>query len=105
MRPGDKVLCINDKNWYKIPVRGICEGLIYTLTEVFECKCGNIYVRLAEVYDFMDMWCPSCNTMEFTTGYYHIERFRKIDQEENSEKETIAEGANEKVVSMVIFPN
>ena len=45
MKPGDKVLCINDKNWYKIPVRGICEGLTYEIDEVFKCRCGNIYVR------------------------------------------------------------
>ena len=105
MQPGDKVLCINDKNWYKIPVRGICEGLIYTLAEVFECRCGNIYVRLVEVSNFLDMWCPRCNTTEFTRMYYHIERFRKIEEEENSKKETLKEGAGKKVSSKAIFPN
>ena len=105
MQPGDKVLCINDKNWYDIPVRGICEGLVYTLTEVFKCKCGNIYVRLSEVPDFLNMWCPGCNTTEFTRMYFHIERFKKIDEEENSQKETIEEGAEKKVSSIVIYPN
>lgn len=105
MQPGDKVLCINDKNWYKIPVRGICEGLVYTIDEVFICRCGNIYVRLVEVNGLLDMWCPKCNTMEFTRMYFHIERFRKIDEAENSQKETIEEGAGQKVASFLIFPN
>ena len=90
MEPGDKVVCINDKNWYQIPVRCICEGLIYTLTEIFTCKCGNVYVRLAEVDKYMDMWCPKCDKMEFTKMYFHIERFRKLEhgQAENTEKES-----------------
>lgn len=91
MKPGDKVVCVNDKNWYRIPVRGICEGLTYTIDEVFECRCGNVYVRLSEVRDFRDMWCPGCNTMEYTRGYYHIERFRKIEEEEMTEKEDVKE--------------
>ena len=99
MQPGDKVLCINDKNWYKIPVRGICEGLIYTLSEVFECRCGNIYVRLSEVPGFLNMWCPACNSTEFSRMYFHIERFKKIEEAENSQKETIEEGADKKVPS------
>jgi hypothetical protein len=105
MISGDKVLCINDKNWYEIPVRGICEGLIYTLSEVFECRCGNIYVRLSEVPDYLNMWCPTCNTTEFTRMYFHIERFRKIDEEENSQKDTIEESAGKKVASRAISPN
>lgn len=105
MISGDKVLCINDKNWYEIPVRGICEGLIYTLSEVFECRCGNIYVRLSEVPDYLNMWCPKCNSTEFTRMYFHIERFRKIDEEENSQKETIEENAKRMVSSWVISPN
>ena len=105
MKPGDKVICINDKNWYDIPVRCICEGLVYKLTEVFTCKCGNIYVRLAEVDKYMDMWCPKCNITEFTRMYFHIERFRKIDHSENSEKETDSEVFKEKVISFLIHPN
>ena len=99
MKVGDKVLCINDKNWYKIPVRGICEGLIYKLTEVFECKCGNIYVRMAEVTWNLEMWCPGCNTMEFTRIFYHIERFRKIEEGEMTDKESVKEEIKEKVAS------
>ena len=105
MIPGDKVLCINDKNWYDIPVRGICEGLVYTLTEVFKCKCGNIYVRLAEVKDFLEMWCPGCNAKEFTRMYFHIERFRKLDQEENVVKEIKEDKVKEKTTSLIIYPN
>ena len=105
MIPGDKVLCINDKNWYDIPVRGICEGLVYTLTEVFKCKCGNIYVRLAEVGNFLEMWCPGCNTKEFTRMYFHIERFRKLDQEECGVKEKKEDEVKEKTTSLIIYPN
>jgi len=105
MRPGDKVLCINDKNWYKIPVRGICEGLVYTLTEVFKCKCGNIYVRLSEVPGFLNMWCPGCNTTEFTRMYFHQERFRKLDQEECVVKEKKEDEVKEKTTSLIIYPN
>jgi hypothetical protein len=101
MKPGDKVLCINDKNWYKIPVRGICEGLTYEIDEVFKCRCGNIYVRLSEVCDFREMWCPGCNTMEFARGYYHIERFRKIEEgeEEMTEKVTEKKKVKETIAS------
>jgi phage FluMu protein Com len=87
MKPGDKVVCVNDKNLYHIPVRGICEDLIYTLTEVFQCKCGNVYVRLAEVDRYFDIWCPKCNTFTYTKMFYHIERFRPLEFNENSEKE------------------
>jgi len=38
MKAGDKVVCINDNNLYHIPVRSICKGIIYTLTEVFTCR-------------------------------------------------------------------
>jgi len=99
MNPGDKVLCINDKNWYKIPVRGICEGLIYTLSEVFECRCGNIYVRLTEVPGFLNMWCPACNSTEFTRMYFHIDRFRKIEEAEETEKETKKDIVKEETTS------
>jgi|GEM_PF-2620745 hypothetical protein len=87
MKAGDKVLCINDNNLYHIPVRCICEGLIYTLAEVFTCKCGNVYVRLEEVYKDFNMWCPKCNTFQYTKMFFHIERFRLLDQGENTEKE------------------
>ncbi len=87
MRQGDKIICINDKNLYHIPVRNICEGIIYTLTEVFQCKCGNVYVRLAEVDKYLDMWCPKCDTMKYTKMFFHIERFRLPDQCENTTME------------------
>jgi hypothetical protein len=58
MKAGDKVVCVNDNNLYHIPVRSICEAIIYTLTEVFTCKCGNVYVRLAEVNKKLNMWFP-----------------------------------------------
>lgn len=96
MKPGDKVLCVNDKNWYRIPVRGICEGLIYTLTGVFTCSCGNIYVRLAEANTYLNMWCPGCNVMEYTKMYFHIERFRKIEEGEITGEETEKETEKEK---------
>lgn len=87
MKSGDKVICINDNNLYAIPVRSICEGIIYTLSEVFTCKCGNIYVRLVEVNKAFRMWCPKCNTFENTIMYFHIERFRPLEHAENQEIE------------------
>jgi phage FluMu protein Com len=90
MKAGDKVICINDKNLYHIPVRSICAGIIYTLTEVYTCKCGKVYVRLAEVNRKLTMWCPKCNVFEYTTMYFHIERFRPLEQSEDTEKEGIS---------------
>lgn len=90
MKVGDKVVCIDDNNLYHIPVRSICEGIIYTLTEIFTCKCGNVYVRLKEVNKNMNMWCPKCNIFEDTTMYFHIERFRPLEENENYEKEKIS---------------
>ena len=90
MKPGDKVICINDKNWHEIPVRCICAGLIYTVKEVFTCSCGNVYLRLIEVDKYFNMWCPGCNTYQNTKMFFHIERFRKLDEntEKNKEKES-----------------
>ena len=90
MRIGDKVVCINDNNLYRIPVKSICEGIIYTLSHVFVCACGNVYVRLAEVNIEFSMWCPDCNVVEDTTMYFHVERFRRLDEISQSQKETIA---------------
>jgi hypothetical protein len=87
MKPGDKVICVDDRNWYSIPVRCICAGLIYTLTEVFQCKCGNIYVRLAEVDKPFHMWCAKCDVTTYTTMFFHIERFRPLEEEEYSERQ------------------
>jgi len=87
MKSGDKVICINDNNLYYIPVRSICAGLIYSLIEVFQCKCGNMYVRLAEVDKFYRMWCPKCDVFSYTRMYFHIERFRLLDKDENAEVE------------------
>lgn len=90
MKAGDKVVCVNDNNLYHIPVRSICEGIIYTLTEVFICKCGNVYVRLKEVNKVFNMWCPKCNIFEDQIMYFHIERFRPLEQAENVEIEHIS---------------
>jgi hypothetical protein len=89
MKTGDKVICINDRNLYRIPVRSICKGIIYTLSEVFTCKCGNVYVRLSEVNKNYKMWCPKCDIHEHTIMYFHIERFRPVDQVEYTEVEHI----------------
>jgi len=43
-------------------------------------------VRLKEVNKKLDMWCPKCGVFEYTTMYFHIERFRPLEQSENSEK-------------------
>ncbi len=90
MKVGDKVVCVNDNNLYQIPVRSICEGIIYTLTEVFTCKCGSIYVRLKEVNKELKMWCPKCDILEDQIMYFHIERFRPLEHTENTEKEHIS---------------
>jgi hypothetical protein len=87
MKAGDKVICINDNNLYHIPVRSICAGIIYTLTEIFTCKCGNVYVRLKEVNKKLNMWCPKCDVFEYTTMYFHIERFRPLEQSFNTKEE------------------
>ena len=87
MKAGDKVICINDNNLYRIPVYSICAGIIYTLSEVFTCSCGNVYVRLVEVDKNFKMWCPKCNTFQDCKMFFHIERFRLLDQDENTEKE------------------
>ena len=105
MKPGDKVICINDRNLYHIPVRCICAGIIYTLTEVFECKCGNIYVRLAEVDRHLSMWCPKCDEFNSTRMYFHIQRFRPLDQAENIETEEKTEKEFEKEIVKVPYPN
>ena len=84
MKSGDKVVCINDENLYHIPVRNICAGIIYTISDVFTCKCGNVYVRLAEVNKVFNMWCPKCKTYEDTIMYFHIERFRPLDEEKHT---------------------
>lgn len=89
MKPGDKAICVNDDNLYTIPVRSICKGLVYTIMEVFECKCGNVYIRLAEVNKKFNMWCPKCDTFEYCLMYFHIERFRLMEGNEAEEKETI----------------
>jgi len=86
MKTGDKVVCINDENLYRIPVRNICAGIIYTISDVFTCRCGNVYVRLAEVNKMFNMWCPSCNTFTDTIMYFHIDRFRLLDENEQSEE-------------------
>ena len=90
MNSGDKVICVNDKNWYEIPVRCICAGLVYTIKEVFTCTCGNTYVRLAEVDKYYDMWCPGCDITSYTKMFFHIERFRNLDEnaEKNKEEES-----------------
>ena len=87
MKPGDKVVCINDRNLYEIPVRSICEGIIYTLSEIFDCRCGNVYVRLVEVDKLFNMWCPKCDIINYTKMFFHIERFRLLDKVEEIEKE------------------
>jgi hypothetical protein len=87
MKPGDKVVCINDRNLYKIPVRSICEGIIYTLSEIFECRCGNVYVRLVEVDKLFNMWCPECDIISYSKMFFHIERFRLLDKVEEIEEE------------------
>ena len=87
MKAGDKVICVNDKNFYHIPVRGICEGIIYTVSEVFRCKCGNYYVRLAEVDKNCTMWCPKCDATTYTKAFYHIERFRILGHSGNLKQE------------------
>lgn len=86
MKPGDKVVCINDNNWYAVPVRSICAGLIYTVKDVFTCDCGNVYLHLMEVDKYHKMWCPGCDKTSFTKMFFHIERFRLIDQQENHEE-------------------
>jgi len=86
MRIGDKVVCIDDRNLYHIPVLSICEGIIYTLSDVFQCRCGNVYVRLNEVNKFYSMWCPQCDIFEHTIMYFHVERFRRLDEVVNSEE-------------------
>jgi hypothetical protein len=90
MKAGDKVVCVNDNNLYHIPVRSICEGIIYTLSEVFTCKCGNVYVRLSEVNKNFLMWCPKCDIFEECIMYFHIERFRPLEKAENTEKEHVS---------------
>lgn len=86
MKAGDKVICINDNNLYHIPVRCICAGIIYTLAEVFTCRCGNVYVRLVEVNKNYTMWCPECNSFNFCRMFFHIERFTLLEQEEDVEE-------------------
>lgn len=103
MKPGDKVICINDNNLYHIPVRCICKGIIYTIMEVFKCKCGNVYVRLEEVNKYYRMWCPGCDVYSNTIMFFHIERFRLLDQEENTGDETERKSEPQKVHS--INPN
>jgi len=90
MKAGEKVVCINDNNLYHIPVRSICEGIIYTLTEVFTCACGNVYVRLAEVNWEFNMWCPKCDASKSCTMYFHKERFRLLDHEEQAEERHVS---------------
>jgi hypothetical protein len=97
MKPGDRVICIDDRNWYAIPVRCICAGLIYTVKEVFTCRCGNVYVRLSEVDKYYNMWCAGCDVTEYTKMYFHIERFRLAGKEES--REEIEEKAE------ISFPN
>ena len=82
MKAGNKVVCINDNNLYNTHVRNICKGIIYTLTEVFTCNCGNIYVCLAEVNEEVFICCPKCDVFENTIMYYHIERFRPLNASE-----------------------
>lgn len=86
MKQGDKVICIDDNNWYPIPVKKICAGIIYTLSDVFTCRCGNVYVSLAEIRMNHNMWCPGCNTFSYGNMFYHIERFRPLEETENSGK-------------------
>jgi hypothetical protein len=88
MKPGDKVICIDDSNWYSIPVMGIHAGSIYTVKEVFNCKCGNVYVHLIELDIDFNMWCEKCNIFSYTRMFFHIERFQLLsDQAEDTEKE------------------
>lgn len=91
MKIGDKVVCVDDQNWYHIPVHSICADIIYTISDVFTCTCGNVYVRLAEVNKRSNMWCPKCDTFEDTIMYFHIERCRKFDQDEHSEEIEVGE--------------
>jgi hypothetical protein len=90
MKPGDKVICIDDSNWHPVAVIGICAGIIYTIDEIFTCKCGNVYVRLKEVDRYVYMWCAKCDRTTFARLYYYIERFRLLDQEENAEEEIMS---------------
>jgi len=90
MKPGDKVICIDDNKWHNVPVIGICAGIIYIIDEIFTCKCGNVYVRLVEVNKFANMWCAKCDRTTRTRLYYYIQRFRLLDQAENIEKEVIS---------------
>ena len=89
MRVGDKVICVDDRNYYHVPTRGICKGIIYTLSGIFTCVCGNIYVNLKEVNRRYNMWCAKCNVTESTPAYYHIERFRPLEESEDSKNEEI----------------
>ena len=86
MRIGDKVVCIDDSNLYRIPVKSICEGIVYTLSDVFQCRCGNVYVRLSEVNKFYTMWCPRCDVFETTIMYFHVQRFRRLDEMTDAEE-------------------
>jgi hypothetical protein len=89
MKPGDKVICIDGTDWYPIPVLGICAGQIYTIIEIFTCRCGNVYVRLGELDIYFNMWCAKCNIFSYTKMYFHIERFRLLqDESEDTEKES-----------------
>ena len=86
MKPGDKVVCINDNNWYAVPVRCLCAGLIYTVKDVFTCDCGNVYLHLMEVDKYYKMWCPGCAVTSFTKMFFHIERLRLLEQQGNQEE-------------------
>jgi hypothetical protein len=33
------------------------------------------------------MWCPKCDVFEYTTMYFHIERFRPLEQTLKTEEE------------------
>lgn len=103
MNPGDKVICINDNNLYRIPVRSICTGIIYTLSDVFKCSCGNVYVQLVEVDKIFNMWCPKCDVFRYTKMFFHIKRFRLLDQAENTEKE--CDSAKTRVKLPLLNPN
>jgi hypothetical protein len=92
MKPGDKVICIDDRNWHYVPVIGICAGIIYTIDEIFACKCGNVYVCLSEVTRFSNMWCAKCDNTQWVRMYYYIQRFRLLDQAEDSEEEIVRKG-------------
>jgi hypothetical protein len=49
-----------------------------------------VYVRLAEVNKKLNMWFPKWEVYEYCTMYFHIERFKPLEQAENTREEEIS---------------